>query len=349
MRARIPCFLVVITVASLFLSSCAPGTLNMAMPGALRTLLSNVRVTPTTISPNADGTDDVTHITYQVGRTSDVSIYFVDAQGKQHFFRQSQRRSPSQYEVYWGGAVNEPKARQIPGGQETVESWVLPDGVYQWVIEAVEVGNGRRDRAEGQITIQNADTKLPDFNNFSVVPKQFSPNQDSMDDKVSVAYYLTKQAERVRIYLEKPKQDNVVGPTLRYPLTEVPSLTTVDPGGEVGYHGFEYDGGVGLNAEPPPDGDYIVRAEAEDEVGNRTVVSTALTIKEGGKPRAEVAGGDINWQGEMNRVVGVPLGNTLCFTTTIVNIGPVPIRTAGPWPGQLYKFTRKQQHTGPAL
>jgi hypothetical protein len=41
----------------------------------------------------------------------------------------------------------------------------------------------------------------------------------------------------------------------------------------------------------------------------------------------------------MNRVVGAPLGGSLCFTATVVNIGPVPIRTAGPWPGQTFKFS----------
>ena len=107
----------------------------------------------------------------------------------------------------------------------------------------------------------------------------------------------------------------------------------------MGYHGYDYDGGVDLFAEPPPDGDYIVYGEAEDKVGNRVVVSSTLTIKEGGKPRADVAGGEIDWQGEMNRVVSVPLGQSLCFTATVENIGPVPIRTAGPWPGQTFKFS----------
>ena len=68
-------------------------------------------------------------------------------------------------------------------------------------------------------------------------------------------------------------------------------------------------------------------------------VSSTLTIKEGGKPRADVAGGEIDWQGEVNRIVSVPLGQSLCFTATVENIGPVPIRTAGPWPGQSYKFS----------
>ncbi len=64
-----------------------------------------------------------------------------------------------------------------------------------------------------------------------------------------------------------------------------------------------------------------------------------LTIAEGGKPRADIAQGEIDWTGEMSRVVGVPLGEQLCFTAIVTNEGVVPIRTTGPWPGQEYNFT----------
>ena len=127
-------------------------------------------------------------------------------------------------------------------------------------------------------------------------------------------------------------------PKLKYPVEEKESRAKVAPG-DAGYHGYDYDGGVDLFAEPPPDGDYIVYGQAEDKIGNRVIVSSTLTIEEGGKPRADVAGGEIDWQGEVNRIVSVPLGQSLCFTATVENIGPVPIRTAGPWPGQSYKFS----------
>jgi hypothetical protein len=299
-------------------------------------LLSGAQVLPATISPNADGVDDVAHITYQVGRPVDVSIYFAEGNGQRYYFRKDQRRSPGKYDVYWGGVINDPQVRQVTGGQELVESRVLPDGTYKWVVEATD-DSGRQDQAEGQIVIQGADTALPDLQNFTVVPKDFTPNQDSFHDRVSISYYLTKQAERIRVYLEKPGSSQDAA-SLKYPITEQPSASMVDPG-SAGYHGYQYDGGVDLNAEPPPDGDYIIKAEAEDRVGNHVVVSSTLTIREGGKPRAEVAGGEIDWQGELNRVVSAPLGQSLCFTATVVNIGPVPIRTAGPWPGQVYKFT----------
>ena len=71
-----------------------------------------------------------------------------------------------------------------------------------------------------------------------------------------------------------------------------------------------------------------------------------LTIVEGGKPRADVAQGEIDWEGEMNRVVSVPLGERLCFTTVVTNEGTVPIRTTGPWPGQDYKFSENYNTLG---
>jgi len=300
-----------------------------------RPLLYDVRVEPSVISPNADGTDDVTHIYYRIGRPANVSIYFVDAQGVKHYFRNAQRRSPGKYDVYWGGVINDPQLLQTAGGQMLVESRVLPDGIYTWVIEAVDDA-GHLQQVTGQIELVDSDTALPELHNFTVVPKEFRPNQDGLrDDWVSISYYLTKKAERVQVYLKRahlgPNE-----PNLKYPIPEQESV--VEPG-DAGYHQYRYEGGVDLGAEPPPDGEYVIYAEAEDRVGNRVVVSSTLTIREGGKPRADVAGGEIDWQGEMNRMVSVPLGHSLCFTATVVNIGPVPIRTAGPWPGQTFRFS----------
>lgn len=326
MRVSSRWFLILICVtASWLLSGCA-----------LRPLLSEVSVAPDAISPNADGQDDVTLIRYRIGRSANVSIYLVDQAGQQFFFRDAERRSPGRYNVYWGGVINDPEVRHTDGGTLLVESQVLPDGVYTWVIEAVDDG-GRSQRVEGQITLRDADTVLPEMYNFTVVPQDFTPNQDSIHDRVSISYYLIKKAERVQVYLE-PAVTEPGQPKLKYPIAEDPTSTT-SVVGEAGYHGYDYDGGVDLNAEPPPDGDYVIYGSAEDKVGNRVVVSSTLTIREGGKPRAEVVEGEIHWLDVTNRTAGVPLGQTLCFTATVANIGPVPIRTAGPWPGQTFKFT----------
>ena len=309
------------------------GLLLAGCASRLRPLLYDVEVWPTTISPNADGHDDVARISYHIGRNANVSIYFVDQNGERHYFRKARRRSPKRggYQVYWGGTSQEPLLLENEFGRQLVVSHVLPDGTYTWVVEAVD-DQGHNASFQGAITIEDADTTLPELRNFTVMPQIFKPNQDGLrDDWVSISYYLTKDAEHVSVYLVDPAR-----PTVKFPIEERERV--IKPG-ERGYHEYRYEGGVDLGADPPPDGTYFIYGEAEDKVGNRVAVSSTLTIIEGGKPRADVAEGEIDWVGEMNRTVSVPLGGRLCFTATVVNEGPVPIRTSGPWPGQVYKFS----------
>jgi len=299
----------------------------------LRPLLSNVEVWPSVISPNADGEDDVARIAYDIGRNANVSIYFVDESGGRHYFRQERRRSPKRggYQVYWGGTAQDPIMLDDEYGRQLVQNRVLADGTYTWVIEAVD-DRGHAAKMEGAITIQHGDSALPELRNFTVMPQVFRPNQDGLrDDWVSISYYLGKDAEHVTVYLVDPQQ-----PSRKFPIEERERV--IEPG-ERGYHEYRYEGGVDLGAEPPPDGTYIIYGEAQDAVGNRVEVSSTLTIAEGGKPRADVTEGEIDWLGEMERTVSVPLGGMLCFTATVVNEGAVPIRTAGPWPGQTYQYS----------
>ena len=64
-------------------------------------LLYDVQVTPTLISPNADGDTDVTDIFYSLRRPATVSIYFDDAAGNRYYFRQARRRANGDYNVQW--------------------------------------------------------------------------------------------------------------------------------------------------------------------------------------------------------------------------------------------------------
>lgn len=298
---------------------------------AVGPLLYNVRVTPDLISPNADGDQDVTEIFYSLRRTATVSIYFDDEAGERHYFRREQRRSPGDYNVQWGGVVDQPQVVETDYGPQEVLSRVLADGRYQWAIAATD-DRGNTETITGTITLQDADTELPELHNFSVVPQTFTPNQDGIDDRVSISYYLTKDVDRAPlVYLVDPDK-----PDLRYFIAEKPAL--VKPN-ERGYHEYDYDGGVDLNAEPPPDGTYHVVGEVRDAAGNAVRVVRELTLIEGGKPRADVAQAEIDWEGEMNRVVSVPLGQKLCFKAIVTNEGTVPIRTTGPWPGQEYLFS----------
>jgi hypothetical protein len=294
-------------------------------------LLHGVSVAPDAITPNADGDQDVTEIAYSLRRSADVDVFFDNAQGERYFFRQKQRRAPGDYSVFWGGVIDQPYTVETDYGPQEVLSSVLPNGHYTWTIQATEE-NGHSEAISGVVSLSEADAQLPELRNFVVAPDVFRPNQDGLrDDWISVSYYLTKDVNTLALYLVDPQDEN-----LRYFIEEAPGL--VKPT-EQGYHDYRYEGGVDLNAEPPPDGDYNIVAEARDKAGNAVRIVRPVRIEEGGKPRADVAGGEIDWQGEMNRVVFVPLGDKLCFQTVIANEGAVPIRTTGPWPGAEYKFS----------
>ncbi len=311
----------------------ALGLLPLLVGGChLRPLLDQVSVAPSTISPNADGESDATRIAYRLSRTARVSIWFQDAAGQRYYFRQERPRSPGEYSVLWGGAIQETRWLENEYGRQQVQSWVLPDGIYTWVIEAV-TEEGETARQEGSITLTEGESQLPEMRNFRVSRPVFTPNQDGIDDRTEISYFLPKDVSRSQVYLVDPEKPND-----RY---SIPEQERSIPPNEEGFHTHDYDGGVDRGADPPPDGTYVVVGEAQDEAGNRVVVSTTLTVVEGGKPRASVVNGDIMWGDSASSLEGTEmwahLGSTIVFTTYIENYGPVPIRTSGPWPGTHYR------------
>lgn len=314
----------ILIMATLLLAGC--GELDLT----LGPLLSTVSFSGAQITPNADGDNDVVEIQYSLRRPAAVSIYFDDAAGARYYFREARRRAPGDYSVFWGGVVDQPQLMTTDYGPVEVLSRVLPDGDYTWTVEAVG-DDGVVESVNGQITLVDGDTELPELSNFAVVPQVFRPNQDGLaDDRVSIGYYLTKDVESINLFLQHPERAE-----LRYFIAEEPGL--VEPTAR-GYHDYSYDGGVDLNAEPPPNDTYQLVGEARDAAGNSVRVTRDLTLEEGGKPRADVVGGEIDWEDESGRVALRTLGDKLCFTTYVANESLVPIRTSGPWPGQEYHF-----------
>lgn len=322
-RASATAILVLLILCAISLSSCH-----------LRSLLSDVSVSPSVISPNADGTDDATNIAYRLARSATISIYFEDDEGHRFYFRQNRPRSAGEYRVQWGGVINQRRWLDMERdlGRELVESWVLPDGEYTWVVEAT-AEDGEVELVSGNIVLQDGDTVVPELRSFTVALPVFTPNQDGLADRTGVAYTLNKDVDTVRVYLYAADQ-----PDIQFLLEEQAGTAKA---GESGYHYYDYDGGVDRGAEPPPDGPYVVVAEASDLVGHRVVVSGTLTIREGGKPRAEVVNGEILWGDVARSLEGteayIPLGASLVFTTYVENYGTVPIRTAGPASGTHYQ------------
>ena len=278
--------------------------------------LSGLSLNPAEISPNADGDDDVTRISYRLSRTANVSIYFVDESGQRYYFRKDSRRAYSKdpYQVFFGGAI---------------DGRLLLDGRYTCVLEATDL-KGNVARLEQLLTISGGDTTRMRIENFDVSPPIFTPNRDGIGDRVTIGYYLNKKAARVDVYLQDEEG-------MRYPVPE----DKIREMGSQGSHEHDYDAGVDLGAQPPPDGVYTVVVEAEDAVGNRDRAEGSLTIVSGGVPQVEIVNRAALWSAPI-----IKLGDTLTFTCTVRNVGPVPVRTKGPEPGTTYTMDQNYNSLG---
>jgi hypothetical protein len=303
-----------------FASHCLPPLAAMAVLVACAAgsaPISGVTVGPSVISPNADGTDDLARISYTVNMPSKVSIYLTDATGKRYDIRRDVDRaaSPMPYEILFNG---------IAGGR------MLPNGEYTWTIEARPAGGSDTapTTSTGTLTITDADVEFPKILDFSASTDTFTPNRDAIEDHVYINV-VTSKPSRLRVY--------VIGSNgFRYDVPRQEGLRAVTDEAELpaGRYFFDYDGGIDLGADPPPDGMYALIAESVDKIGQRDVLTKPLTIEDSGRPVAEIViqpdGRGIEWSGVgATSELTLRVGDTLHFTTTIRNVGTTPIRTAG--------------------
>ena len=288
-----------------------------------RSLLRNVVVDKAMITPNADGSDDVTAIAYDISRNATVSIYFEDRAGARYYFRQERPRGAGEYQVLFSGVVD---GYRLPG--EMIEgdilSRLLQNGEYTWTILAADE-DGVTESISGNLTVADADTQLPEIRDFSVDPHVFTPNRDGISDRVTPQFQLMKEVESLRVFL-------LMSSGLEVPISE---LERDIPANAPGRHYYDYEGGVDNGATPPPDGTYPIVAIAEDAEGQRVRAEDSLTIQYGGVPRADIfappTGDTLQFS-----ATAVAICDTLTFTMTINNYGTTPIRTSGPEPGVVY-------------
>lgn len=294
--------------------------------------ITDARFGSQSISPNADGDNDITLVSYHVRREVTLSIYIEDPAGERYYFRRDETRTRGDYSVAFSGIV-EGFRRRGESVKSEILARLLPDGEYTWGIEAVDRA-GTIDKVEGNLTITDADPVLPDIQEFTISPEVFTPNQDGLSDRVTINAYLPKDAN-LTVYLidQAGKQ---------YFIPEAEGGRKV---GEAGRHEFDYDGGVDLGISPPPDGTYTVLIEAKDDEGQHTKRTGQVTIKNGGVPLAEIVGqpvGDtVVYSSEF-----VKIGEVLTFKLTVENYGDAPIRTTGPAPGYIYNQDEVYASTG---
>jgi hypothetical protein len=293
-------------------------------------LLSTASFTPDTISPNADGVQDATSIHYELNRTAILSIYVQDAAGQRYYFRNNQARTPGVYDVLFGGVI---------------DGKLLADGAYTWVVEATDTG-GQNQLLQGQLAVKDGDKTPPEITKFTINPQEITPNQDSLSDRSQINVYVNKPATLL-VSLQNalcqgsdnPPPDNPTLICTPFPLSEKEG--SLRKSGEKGLHEFDYDAGVDLGAEPPPDGTYAVTARIEDAIGQVATMTNTLTIKDGGVPRAEIVDGTVDFSHS-----SLLVGDTLYFTLTVENYGAVPIRTSGPEPGYVYNLDQNYNVPG---
>lgn len=286
-------------------------------------ILRNPTVADSIITPNADGDQDITLISYEISRNATVSIYFEDAAGERYYFRREQPRGVGEYSVYFSGVV---EGYELPGesfdGQ--VLARLLQNGDYSWVIEATDE-RGNQDVAVGNLTIAGADAVLPEIRDFSLTRDTFTPNQDGIADRVQMDFFLPKEVETVRVYVLLPDGTQLT----------VPERPGEVPAGAEGRHVYDWAAGVDQKVAPPPDGTYPVIAYAADAEGQKYQVEDEITIELGGVPFANIISPVSGETLDFNNTA-VSLCDTLYFTVTVENYGDAPIRTVGPWNDTVY-------------
>jgi hypothetical protein len=305
------------------------------------------------ISPNADGVNDLTTFRYALARNARVSLTLTAEDGQVYAFRQNEPRLLGEYSVLFSGVVDGfLKPDEVVSG--VVERRLLEDGVYTW--ELLAENDGERASVTGTLTLEGADATLPTMSAFTVAPEVFTPNQDGVDDRVEI-----------NVYLDKPSNLTVFLIDANGRQLPISARKEGRKAGEAGRHIFDYEGGIDLGADPPKDGTYTIVALAQDAVGQRVRQEARLTIRNGGKPRAEIVpqavGVDVAFLvrpyeerylstfdalGELIDMPNEPaslsrnpitmrVGDLLVFKLTVENYNNVPIRTSFPPPGTVYQ------------
>ena len=286
-------------------------------------LLRNVQVSQSEISPNADGDTDATTISYEISRNAAVSIYFENEAGDRFYFRREKPRGAGDYRVTFSGVVDPYK---LPDDQIEGEilARLLQNGRYTWTISATD-DNNVTETQQGELLIVDADPVLPDIRDFTLDKTVFTPNRDGIADRVQPQLFLAKDVAQIRVFLQLP--DGSEERIAEFEQVVVPNAE--------GWHYYDYAGGVDEGATPPPDGTYPIVAIAQDLEGQQVRVEKELTIQFGGVPLVRVvsppAGDTVSWN-----ATAVPVCDLLTFSVTVENYGSTPIRTSGPPPGTLY-------------
>lgn len=319
-----------------------------------------------TISPNADGSDDITQFSYEISRAATVTLVFEAENGDVYYFREGEARGVGTYRVLFSGVVDGFALPDDPPIEAEILRRLIPNGTYTWTLTVEAEDDNETVSESGTLNVVDADSELPWVTEFSVYPEVFTPNQDGVNDRTSINVYVDKDVILLDVYLIDENDRRI--PVVRR-----------DEGREIneaGRHTYDYEGGVDVGADPPSNGTYRVIVDAQDAEGQVIRRTATLSIEDGGKPRGEIVAqsvgatvafiilpyddayySDVNGLGELLPIPDYPgdtslaainmaLGDMLVFRLTVENYGQAPIRTSGPPPGTVYQQTQRASSLG---
>ncbi len=289
-RQRLFWLALVMALSLSLLSSCAGGK------GPLLSLADGEH----SISPNGDGPDDETIISYSLGADASLNVWLEDGVGGRWPLRTEARRSAGSYELSFDGSV----------AGNAGERQVLPAGDYRLIFEAS--GAGQQARQESRISIVSPDTALPTPSKVAAVPETISPYIPGLQPETSIGYSLPKEAT-VTLLVEAA--DGV--------RTRV-SAPIKQPQGE---HAIPWNGL--LRNKMPADGSYKAIVQARDAAGNVSEGSTTVHVTGTEAPNATI----VNVVFSPTNVIP---GDIVTATITVRNTGKVPLRSHGPESGYVY-------------
>ncbi|MDX6476846.1 MAG: hypothetical protein QOH95_2357 [Gaiellaceae bacterium] len=160
----------------------ATGTIGVGRPLPVPTVsLTNLATTPTVITPNADGTDDVMTINFTLGTASLVNAQVLDEGGAPLLTLLNEQRSAGNNSFEWGAHV-------------------LPDGRYRMVVTAT---SGTKTVAKVADVIVDRTLAA-----LQALPPVISPNGDGVNDSTTLSFQL---AQNVPVRLDIVQAGIVVG------------------------------------------------------------------------------------------------------------------------------------------
>lgn len=288
---------VVLLLPVLVMAGCGP----LAQPP-----LGKVESLPPPPSPEMRDQRNRLDVHYRLNAPATVSSRIVSADGRQWPIASNSPRPVSgDYVLEFDGTV---------AGPGPNERRVLTDGDYQVVLD-VDSG-GQHQQKQVPLVIRDADSRVPEVADLSLLPDRISPNFDAIDDVTHLTYRLAKDAQ-ISAFLD------VLSPS--------GSLRRVWMGDEVqttaGERSLTWDGVA--NGQPVPNGNYLLGIRARDRAGNVVESSRPLVVEDSGMPEASLVLAHIG-------PLHIIRGDQVCLDAIVRNTGQTVLRTEGPDPGYIY-------------